>query len=127
MRFPRVADFNVQSVEIYDIPRCDTEILGLRCPGDKRIAQVQYTTRSMSVRPKPGRPLRFTARNRNYTILILRDNPRQCGAHPVPAMPLWKQVQAERQFMEHNGRQPEIVLASQEGNNSWVRLSFGYL
>ena len=75
MRFPRVGDVNVQSVEIYDIPRCDTKILGLRRPGDKRIAQVQYTTRSMSVRPKPGCPLRFAARNRKYTILILRDDP----------------------------------------------------
>ena len=75
MRFPGVGDFNVQSVEIYDVSCCDTEIPGLRCPGDQRIAQVQYTTRSIGARPKPGRPLRFTSRNRKYTILILRDDP----------------------------------------------------
>ena len=88
--FPRGDDVDVQSVEVPYIPRCDREVVGFGCPSDQRITQMQHAPGQVSLRSKPGGPLRLFTLHRQDLVFVLLYEFQQGLPQAVSTTSLWE-------------------------------------
>ena len=120
-RLPRIDHLHVQGVKVPDVAGCYGKVMGFRGSRDKRIAQVQHTAGPLRVCPKSGCPLCASPFQRQDAVFVFGDDPQQTILQTGSTLSLCHALQPIFQLMDHNRRQPEVVVFGEKRDDACVR------
>ena len=96
---------------------------GLRRTGDQRIAQVQREPCMLGLRAELGCQLRTRPVEGQDAVVVFGRQVQQAHLQVGATLSLWQAPHAVFQLMDHDRRQPKVLMLGKRRNDAWVRVA----